>query len=368
MHGVIVACDENKMFLKQLIDKTIIERLVDIFKKIGIEKISVIFDDCYSQLYDLFEDKVEYISKNNITFGNDDILILDSSLACVTSDFLKKLINEFLINKNDIVYSMIKILNNKSIDDSLLLFSNIDNNEEELYKVKDFKSLSIARKIIQKRINYYWLEKGVDIEDVDNIVIGEDVIIKENVSIKSHSKVLGKSIIESCVFIGENSHINSSIINEKSTCKYSTISNSIIGKNSTIGPYANIHTNTVIGDNSRIGNYVEIKKSILGNNNKASHLIYIGDTVSGDNVNFGCGSITVNYNGISKNKTKIGNNVFIGCNTNLIAPVEVEDDSYIAAGSTINMKVNKGSLAISRCKQINKEGYHYLKKIEKKGL
>lgn len=370
MHGIIIACDKNKSFLYQLMDKTIIERLVDVLHSSGIEQVDIIHDDAYVELYSLLKDKVGYIDKLKVEIQtNDDFLIIDSRLACITSSYIKQMLNEFNNSKREmLLLGKIKIIKKDLLDlNSLFEFSDIDN-EEELYCVTDRKTLQKAYKILRSRINTYWLEKGIDIEDIDNVLIGEDVIIQDGVVIKSYSKILGKSVIEKGVLIGENCYIYSSILKEKSMCKYSTILNSIIGKNTTVGPYSNIHTNSIIGDNSRIGNYVEIKKSTLGNINKASHLIYIGDTLSGDNVNFGCGSITVNYDGIKKSQTKIGSNVFIGCNTNLIAPLEIEDDSYIAAGSTINKPVTKGSLAISRCKQINKEGYNYLKKIKNKGL
>ena len=115
--------------------------------------------------------------------------------------------------------------------------------------------------------------------------------------------------------------------------------------------------NAIIGPNNRIGNFVEVKNSMLGDTTKASHLSYLGDSQIGDNVNIGCGSITVNYDGKKKHKTIIGNNVFVGCNSNLIAPVEIKDDAFIAAGSTITDNVDESDLAIARSRQINKKGY-----------
>ena len=119
----------------------------------------------------------------------------------------------------------------------------------------------------------------------------------------------------------------------------------------------------IIGSHVRIGDFVEIKKSTIGHNTKVSHLTYIGDTEVGENCNFGCGTVTVNYDGKNKNKTIIGNNSFIGCNTNLISPVKVEDNTYIAAGSTITNDVKEGELAVARAKQRNIEGW-----VEKRGL
>lgn len=130
-----------------------------------------------------------------------------------------------------------------------------------------------------------------------------------------------------------------------------------------MGPFAYLRPETVIGEHARIGDFVEIKKSTIGNNTKVSHLTYIGDAEVGSGCNFGCGTVVVNYDGKKKNKTIIGNNVFIGCNTNLVSPVKLQDNTYTAAGSTITDEVPEGNLAIARARQVNIKGW-----VEKKGL
>ena len=143
----------------------------------------------------------------------------------------------------------------------------------------------------------------------------------------------------------------------------SVILESIVGENTTVGPFAYIRPETTIGRHARIGDFVEIKKSTIGDNTKVSHLTYIGDAEVGESCNFGCGTVVVNYDGKGKYKTKIGNNAFIGCNSNLVSPVEVDDNTYIAAGSTITDHVTEGSLAIARARQKNIEGW-----VDKKGM
>src|SRR5690606_13603857 len=133
----------------------------------------------------------------------------------------------------------------------------------------------------------------------------------------------------------------------------SVILDSKIGKGTTVGPFAYIRPESIIGSEVRIGDFVEIKKSNIGNNTKVSHLTYIGDASVGENCNFGCGTVVVNYDGQDKHKTEIGNNSFIGCNTNLVSPVKVSDNTYIAAGSTITNDVNEGELAVARARQRN---------------
>ncbi|MDD5984034.1 MAG: DapH/DapD/GlmU-related protein, partial [Turicibacter sp.] len=159
------------------------------------------------------------------------------------------------------------------------------------------------------------------------------------------------------VVIGANSQIINSTIGEHTTINASVISDSIIGASTTVGPFAHIRMHAEIGNKARIGNFVEIKKSVFKDGAKSAHLSYIGDAELGENVNMGCGSITVNYDGKNKHKTVIGANTMVGCNVNLVAPVTVEPNAYLAAGSTITKNVPEDALAIARSKQENKEGY-----------
>lgn len=146
-------------------------------------------------------------------------------------------------------------------------------------------------------------------------------------------------------------------IGKGSIIKFGSIieDDTVIGENCIIGPYAHIHSHSKIGDNCIIGNFVEIKNSTLSNNIKAKHLVYLGDCECGENVNFGCGVVIANYNGKCKNKTIIKNNVFVGCNSNLIAPLVVGNNSFIAAGSTIAKDINDNEFAIERSNEIHKE-------------
>lgn len=223
--------------------------------------------------------------------------------------------------------------------------------------VNDLYSLSIAESKLRHDINKRLMISGVAMINPETITIGQNVVIEENVVIHPNTYITGNSIIRKGAQIGPNTEIHNSCIGEAVVCKHSLVFNSTIQKESTIGPFAHLRDGANIGPKNRIGNFVEIKKSSTGENTKASHLAYIGDAEVGDNVNFGCGSITVNYDGKHKYKTIIGDNVFVGCNANLIAPIEIHDDSFIAAGSTVNKNVPKGSLAIARAYQVNKENY-----------
>lgn len=225
--------------------------------------------------------------------------------------------------------------------------------------------LAEAEKIMKNRINRYHMENGVTIIDPENTYIEDEVQIEPDVVIYPGNVIQGKTIINSDCVLYPNNRIENSTIGKGVTIQSSVILESDIGDATTVGPYAYIRPESVIGNHARIGDFVEIKKSTIGDNTKVSHLTYIGDAEVGKGCNFGCGTVVVNYDGAKKHKTKIGDNVFIGCNTNLVSPVEVKDGAYIAAGSTITEEVPENSLAIARARQVNKEGWALKRKLKK---
>ncbi|MEJ9269760.1 DapH/DapD/GlmU-related protein, partial [Bacillus thuringiensis] len=165
-----------------------------------------------------------------------------------------------------------------------------------------------------------------------------------------------KSRGEGCV-LGPHTELKDSKIGNKTAVKQSVVHNSEVGERVSIGPFSHIRPASMIHDDVRIGNFVEVKKSTIGKESKASHLSYIGDAEVGERVNFSCGSITVNYDGKNKFLTKIEDDAFIGCNSNLIAPVTIGKGALIAAGSTITEDVPSDALSIARARQTNKEHY-----------
>ena len=191
-------------------------------------------------------------------------------------------------------------------------------------------------------------ENGVEFISLDGVVISSDVKIAKGVVIYPGTIIQGESQIGENAVLGPNTLIEDSEIGENCKINSSQIYKSSVGNNVTIGPFSHVRPNCVIKDGVHIGNFVEVKNSVVGENTKAGHLTYIGDSDVGKDVNFGCGSITVNYDGVKKARCKIGDRAFIGCNTNLIAPVNIADDVYTAAGSTLTKDVPAGALAISR--------------------
>ena len=191
-----------------------------------------------------------------------------------------------------------------------------------------------------------------------NIYISEESKVSDKAKILFNSLILGKSEIKDDAVIGPNTILIDSVVHSGAQIINSLITNSVVGERTTVGPFAHLRDNTVIKNDCRIGNFVEVKKSKIDDKSKVSHLAYIGDSEIGVNCNFGCGSITVNYDGINKHKTTIGDNVFIGCNTNLVAPVVIHNNSFIACGSTITADVPENTLAIARSRQLNKIDYY----------
>ncbi len=225
--------------------------------------------------------------------------------------------------------------------------------------INDNKQASAIEEYLKEKINNKLMLNGVTMESPQTIRVSVDAVIEPGVTIKQNTIINGKSIIKKNSIIGPNTTIMNSKIDEEVIVEDSVIANSTIGEKSYVGPFAHIRDLSVIGKNVRVGNFTEVKNSTIGDDSFASHHAYIGDTKAGKRVNFGCGSVTVNFDGKEKYQTVIGNDVFIGCNVNLIAPIKIDDDVIIAAGSTITEDVKKGSLAIARNRQEVKEDFYY---------
>jgi bifunctional UDP-N-acetylglucosamine pyrophosphorylase/glucosamine-1-phosphate N-acetyltransferase len=228
---------------------------------------------------------------------------------------------------------------------------------EETLGVNDRVALAEAERIMRVRTNAAHMRNGVTIIDPANTYIETDVEIGQDTVIYPGTMIKGKTIIGAECQIGPSSEIDSCLIGDQTVVRQSVAHNSSIGSHVNIGPFAHIRPQSTIENEVKIGNFVEIKKAVFGKGSKASHLSYIGDAEVGSDVNIGCGSITVNYDGKNKYLTKIEDGVFIGCNSNLVAPVTIGKDAYVAAGSTITKDVPSEALSIARAQQVNKENY-----------
>lgn len=389
LRTVVVAldCGEQLMTKKHKVlhtvcGKTMIDRCLDAAFDCGSEGTVVV-------LGENAEDVVSYIgNQGECVFDAKqlkacfegyigDVLVLYGDMPAVTSDILKSCRNTHEKGEGGITaFSGGKELkvcfyNSEAfleLCDRLCDLSEImspDNavgfvypeNSEELCRVTDRFSVSRLGRYIYERNAKKVMESGVTVTDPDSTYIGDDVEIGMDTVIEPGCFIFGKTKIGSNSIIGPGSRLTDMVVGddvriENSVCISSTVSNGV-----SIGPFAYIRPGSKIGQNVKIGDFVEIKNSIIDEGTKVSHLTYVGDSDVGANVNFGCGTVTCNYDGSKKYRTKIGDNAFIGCNTNLVAPVEVAHNAYTAAGSTITSDVPADSLAIARANQVNKYGW-----------
>lgn len=187
-------------------------------------------------------------------------------------------------------------------------------------------------------------------------VLEDSVCVGKNVTIEPFAVVRGNSVLcDGCV-VGSFSYVENSVIGANTVVKSSRICDSTVGNNCTVGPNAHLRNNTLVCDNCRVGNFVEVKNSTLGDGVKASHLAYVGDATVGRGTNIGCGVIFVNYDGKTKHRTTVGEHCFIGCNSNLVAPLNIGNNCFVACGTTVDKDVPAGAFMIGRSYLTVKEG------------
>ena len=220
----------------------------------------------------------------------------------------------------------------------------------------------VARQLGARRL----LEAGVRIMDPASCYVGPRVKVGEGTVLLPGTILRGETVIGRDCQIGPNTMIRDCTVGQGVTVNASQLNESTVDDGATVGPFAYIRPNCHVGPHVKVGDFVELKNSTIGAGTKISHLTYVGDSDVGERVNFGCGTVTVNYDGTQKYRTTIGDDAFIGCNTNLVAPVKVGDGAYTAAGSTITDEVPADSLAIARARQTVKKQWAAKRRARKK--
>ena len=219
------------------------------------------------------------------------------------------------------------------------------------------KQLAVAEAVMRNRILDKLMDSGVTIMDPASTFIEASVKIGQDTIIYPYTWLEGNTEIGEDCEIGPNCRFTNVKMGDGNKIQFTYAHDCEVKNNVTAGPYIHLRPDTVISDNVKIGNFVEVKNSNVGVGTKLPHLTYIGDSDIGSGVNMGCGCITVNYDGKKKHRTVVGDNSFVGCNTNLVAPVTVEANTYIGAGSTITKDVPEDALGIARARQKNIEGW-----------
>ena len=228
----------------------------------------------------------------------------------------------------------------------------------EALGVNDRRQLAAVAAIQRRRILDQLMEAGVTIIDPattyieDGVTIGADTIVYPQVVIEGTSVIGGECVVQS------GCHVRSSRLGDRVLLKpYCVLTGAVVEDDAQLGPFCHLRPQAVIGARARVGNFVEVKNSRIGRGSKAPHLSYIGDASVGEGVNVGAGTITCNYDGVAKHETRIGDRVFVGSNTTLVAPLTVGDGAYVAAGSTVTRDVPPGALALGRAQQVDKPGW-----------
>ncbi|MEG0691902.1 MAG: bifunctional UDP-N-acetylglucosamine diphosphorylase/glucosamine-1-phosphate N-acetyltransferase GlmU [Oscillospiraceae bacterium] len=234
----------------------------------------------------------------------------------------------------------------------------ISQNPDVILGANARKDLLNLNNIAKQRVVDNHMENGVEFVSLDGIIISKKVKIGKGTVILPGTILRGNTVVGEGCIIGPNSLVENSTIADRTKFNASQCYQSQIESDVSIGPFCHIRPNSHISNGVHLGDFVEIKNSTIGENTHVSHLTYVGDSDVGKRVNFGCGVVTVNYNGKLKARCTIGDDAFIGCNTNLVAPVTIGDKGYTAAGSTITENVPEESLAIARARQVNKVGYN----------
>ncbi len=210
------------------------------------------------------------------------------------------------------------------------------------------------------------ISKGIEIPCPDGIIIESSVLIGEGTIIMPNTILLGEIKIGKNCVIGPNSYLVNTTVGDNTKLNNTQSFSAEIGSGVTAGPFVHIRPNTKIADSVHIGNFVEVKNSTVDEGSKLPHLLYVGDSDVGKDVNFGCGCVTVNYDGRNKSRTTVKDGAFIGCNTNLVAPVTIGENAFTAAGSTITEDVPDNSLAVARSRQAVKKDWVNIKKPYKR--
>ncbi|MBQ7036296.1 MAG: hypothetical protein IJN74_02250 [Clostridia bacterium] len=223
--------------------------------------------------------------------------------------------------------------------------------------MEEMMNAYLAKREAQWKVCMDHMANGVKIWNIEDTYIDESVQIAPGVEILPGCILEGDTVIEENCTIGPRTCLKDCTVRKNASVRETVADTAEIGEEAKVGPFTYIRPHSAIGKGCKVGDFVELKNAKLGDGTKVSHLTYIGDAEVGKKVNFGCGTVTVNYDGKSKYKTIIGDNAFIGCNTNLVSPVEVGDGAYIAAGSTITDNVPGETLAIARARQVIKENW-----------
>lgn len=296
------------------------------------------------------------VEQKDATSEEQDIHEINTGVYCFDNQKLFAALKELTNDNAQGEYYLTDVIGILKSQNEVVTAYQMDDFEESM-GVNDLVALAKARRIMQERINTKLMKDGVSLIDPDTTYIDADVKIGNDTVIEGGVVIKGESRIGSDCFIGAHSRIEDSVLHDEVKVISSTLEKAEMHTGSDIGPNSHLRKGAELGKDVHVGNFCEVKNAYLGEGTKMGHLSYVGDATLGKNINIGSGVIFVNYDGANKAHTNVGNHVFIGSNSNLVAPVNIAADSFIAAGSTITDDTAQYDLAIARQRQTNKANY-----------
>lgn len=296
------------------------------------------------------------VEQSDATAEELEITEINTGVYVFDIEILKKAITQLKANnKQGEIYltDVIAVINNMGESVSAVMCEDY----LEALGINDRSQLALAQQILQQTINEYWMSQGVSMRNPDSVVIDVNVELGQDVFLDNNTHLLGNTQIGNNSIIGPDTMLKDCVVGTNSHVLRTTAMGAKIGNNCEIGPYTYLRPGTVLKNGVKAGAYVEIKNSTIGEGSKVPHLSYVGDATIGIETNIGAATIFVNYDGVQKHKTVVGDHVKIGSDTMLVAPVKIGDGAYTAAGSVITENVPAGALGVERTKQRNIEGW-----------
>jgi bifunctional UDP-N-acetylglucosamine pyrophosphorylase/glucosamine-1-phosphate N-acetyltransferase len=296
------------------------------------------------------------VEQSDATAEELEITEINTGVYVFDIEILKKAITQLKANnKQGEIYltDVIAVINNMGESVSAVMCEDY----LEALGINDRSQLTLAQQILQQTINEYWMSQGVSMRNPDSVVIDVNVELGQDVFLDNNTHLLGNTQIGNNSIIGPDTMLKDCVVGTNSHVLRTTAMGAKIGNNCEIGPYTYLRPGTVLKNGVKAGAYVEIKNSTIGEGSKVPHLSYVGDATIGIETNIGAATIFVNYDGVQKHKTVVGDHVKIGSDTMLVAPVKIGDGAYTAAGSVITENVPAGALGVERTKQRNIEGW-----------
>lgn len=283
----------------------------------------------------------------------EDFNEVNSGIYCLDLFAVKPLLKELTCDNQQKEYYITQLVD-LAVRKKFKIFAQCCGNDSSYLGVNNAEELVFCEEILRTRIVKEWMSRGVIIRSQDNVRIGPEVVLEPGLEISGPCEIYGKSTISAGGRIYSHCYLRDCVIGEQTVINsFSHLENVQVADNCQVGPFARLRPGTNLEQGSRVGNFVEVKNSSLGKASKANHLTYLGDCSIGNECNIGAGTITCNYDGKAKHKTVLGNSVFIGSNTSLVAPLTIGDQAIVGAGSTITKNVPEKSLSVARERQKN---------------